>query len=132
MDCDSEPQRAFFHTSDFDKWGSRQSGLPQMELDWYDLVAILLETLRVDEVKEMGEIVRNGNTGPGSTLLETCHAVELKEDGEIVRKVNTGVWKHGIRATPRNKIGSYEEKLKSTQTCGCLTARQQRGVEGLV
>ena len=63
MDCDSEAQRAFFHTSDFDKWCSRKSRLHQMELDWYDLVAILLETLRADEMKEMGEIVKNGNTG---------------------------------------------------------------------
>ena len=50
--------------------------------------------------------------GPGSTLLETLYAGELKDGGEIVRKVNTGVRKHGIRATPRNKIGSYEEEIE--------------------
>ena len=63
MDCDIETQRAFFHTSDFDEWGSKQFGPHLMESEWYDLVGILLETLRADEMKEMGEIVRKGNTG---------------------------------------------------------------------
>ena len=107
MDCDSEAQRAFFHTSDFDKRGSRQSGLHQMELNWYDLVGILLETLRADEVKEMGEIVRNGNTGAR---------------------------KHGIRATPRNKIGSSKEEIEEypdLRVLDSISTETSRGIISL-
>ena len=81
IDCDSEAQRAFFHTSDFHKWGSKQFGPHLMESEWYDLVGILLETFHAGELKMMGEIVRNGHTG---------------------------AMKHGTKATILNKIEREE------------------------
>ena len=41
MECDSGAQRSFFRT--FDTCGSKQSGAPLTESDWYDSVTRIIE-----------------------------------------------------------------------------------------
>ena len=99
MDCDSEAQRAFFHTSDFDKRCSKQFGPHLMESEWYDLVGVFLETLRADEMKEMGEIVRSGNTGamkhgPKATILNKIDREQYPDLRVLDRRIDRSeAWK---------------------------------------
>ena len=53
---------------------------------------------------------------------------------EIVRNGNTGVRKHGIRATPRNKMGSYKEEIEEYpdwRELDSVSTETSRGMIGL-
>ena len=68
MECDSGAQRTFFCTFGFDRRSSKQFGRPLMESDWNKLVGRLIETIPPDGVREIGERVREANTGVKSVL----------------------------------------------------------------
>ena len=64
MECDSgAPPCSFFRTFEFDGSGSQQFVPLLMESDCYKLVRRLIEIIPANEIRRMGEIVRQANTG---------------------------------------------------------------------
>ena len=63
MECDSGAPRSFFRTFEFDGSGGKQFGPLLMKSDCYKMVRRLIEIVPANEIRRMGEIVRQANSG---------------------------------------------------------------------
>ena len=75
-ECDSGAQRSFFRTFEFDSCGRNQFRPPLMESHWHNLVGGFIEVILANDVREMGETVRQAKNGVGTSWQMLGHCLE--------------------------------------------------------